>query len=467
MKKLIVGIILVGILAGGYWYLSQKARLTFEALEGKRTTVTRGDLVRPITASGKIEPANIVKVKGEASGIVVEAPFNEGAMVKKGDLIVRLDPQDEQRNVDSAQADYDRTEIALELAKLSLEQQSNEGLIMAEAHVLQAEARQLRAQVEYDHKIPLTQPSGGLPPPVNREEWEQVRAAKMEADAAVKAARGELAQAQRAVQQARLQIRTAEENLKAAQKRLEETKKHLSETKVLSPIDGMILSRDVQIGEPAQSGTKSLMGGTLLMSIADVSQIYAVVNVDEADIGEVRSVAPVSAVPGTPTTRLAEPRPGVFDQDETVDVTVESFPGEKFQGVIERIAPQSQLVAAIATFKVWIRITSPNREKLIGLLNTQAEARFSVKSVTNAVLVSYDAMKKNPEGEGYGVYTVVKTPQPGKPKYEFRLCKFGIDNGIDVEVLEGLEPGEEVYTVLPQMTQREREAQGSDDDDES
>jgi len=208
-----------------------------------------------------------------------------------------------------------------------------------------------------------------------------------------------------------------------------------------------------------QSGTTSLTGGTVLMEIADVSDIYAVVNVDEADIGEVRELAPPSAVPGPTATQPATLPAHVFDKNELVEVTVESFPHEKFFGVIERIAPQSQLMQAIATFKVWIRITSDNKQELIGLLNTQAEAHFTVKSVTDAILVSYDAIKKDPNGEGYGVFVPVTNPETHKRDYEFRACKFGIDNGIDVEVIEGLQPGDEVYVRLPQKTQKEKEAE--------
>ncbi len=459
MRRLVTTLIVLGLLAGGYYYVSRHARVSLGVLEGKTVQAYRGDLVRPITASGKIEPTGIVKVKGQASGEVVEVPFNEGAMVRRGELIVRLDPDDEQRTLDQAEADYERARIALELARLARDRQANEGVAMAQARLTQAQARQIRSNVEYERKLPLTQPAGGMPAPVTREEWEQVRAAKMEADALYDSALAERGQAYLAIKQADLEIQTAQENLRTAEKRVEEARERLIETEVYSPIDGMILTRDVQIGEMTQSGTRSLMGGTVLMTIADVSDIYAVVNVDEADIGTVRELAPASAVPGATATQPATLPAGTFDESEEVDVTVEAFPDEKFRGVIERIAPQSQLIQAIATVKVWIRITSPNRDKLIGLLNIQTEARFTVRSVQDAVLVNYDAIKQDPTGEGFGVYVPVENPAPGMPKYEFKLCEFGIDNGIDVEVIKGLEPGQEVYTVLPQMTQREKDAQ--------
>jgi HlyD family secretion protein len=214
----------------------------------------------------------------------------------------------------------------------------------------------------------------------------------------------------------------------------------------------------------------------VLLEIADVSDIYAVVNVDEADIGDVRELAPPSAVPGYTTAHpaqhegaasqpatqevpLATLPEGTFDKSQKVDVTIETFPQEKFSGVIERIAPQSQIVQAIATFKVWIRITSENRSKLVGLLNTQCEAHFKVRSVLDAILVDYDAIRKDPNSDRYGVYMVTQKPATGKPDYQFRTCKFGIDNGDKVEVIEGLKVGEKVWTQLPQQTEKEKQAE--------
>jgi multidrug efflux pump subunit AcrA (membrane-fusion protein) len=204
-----------------------------------------------------------------------------------------------------------------------------------------------------------------------------------------------------------------------------------------------------------------------------VSNIYAVVNVDEADIGLVRQLAPESArsgraatqpevdAYGVPTTNAASLPEGVIDTTKEVEITVESFPNERFGGMIERIAPQSEVSAAIATFRVWIRLSSPNKSELVRQLNTQAEAHFTAKSVRDALLVSYDAFQKNPNGDGFGVYVPIPTIKDGK-KYEFRPCEFGRDNGIDVQVVKGLKEGDIVYTKLPQMSAKEQKAANAD-----
>src|SRR5262249_33969655 len=157
------------------------------------------------------------------------------------------------------------------------------------------------------------------------------------------------------VEMAEQDINTQKETVDSARKVLDDAKQRLLECTIYSPIDGMVLTRDAQIGAVIQGAKGVFGGGSLLMEVADVSGIFAVVNVDEADIGRVRELAPRNARPGSSSQPATLPE-GVIEKGEAVEVTVESFKDEKFKGEIERISPQSEIVAAIATFKVWIRI---------------------------------------------------------------------------------------------------------------
>ena len=477
MKKLIIAVVCLVVLGLLYYMIRQHGAVSLSFMEGKWVVTERGDLVRPITASGKIEPASIVQIKGKASGEVVETPFKDGATVHKGDLIIKLDPIDEQRNVDRAQSDYDRAVIALTNANLTWQEREEVGVPGAKAKKGQTEARFSLVESDFKHQVALKsirEADGHLDAATERE-YKDAESRLKEAEAVVEGARVEIRQAELARDMAAEEIKAAGKTRDTANMVLEDAQQRFKETTVYSPIDGMVLVRHVQIGEVVQSGKTSLTGGTVLMEIAGVSDIYAVVNVDEADIGDVRELAPPSAVPGYTGTRpagaftasapatqeapLATLPEGTFDKTEKVDVTIETFPQEKFTGVIERIAPQSQIVQAIATFKVWIRITSENRNKLVGLLNTQCEAHFKVRSVLDAILVDYDAIRKDPNSERYGVYLVTQKPGTGKPDYKFKTCKFGIDNGDKVEVIEGLKVGEKVWTQLPQQTEKEKQAE--------
>ncbi len=475
MKKLIITIVVIAALVGLYvWAKSLQVRLS--PLEGEKVVARRGDLIVPITASGKIEPANIVNIKSEASGTVVETPYEEGQLVKQSDLIVRLDKEDESRNVERAAADYERAQITLDRARISHRQSEEVGVPLAQARLEQVQARSALAKASYEWQEKLKNDSPGSSTQL---EFDNYRYSHEESLATVKAAKAELEQAKIAVQLANREIDAATQTVETAKKALEDAEQRLRETEVLSPIDGMLLRRQVQVGEVILSGKTSLVGGTDLMQIADISNIYAVVNVDEADIGMVHTLAPESARPGQPAATRPEDPAGepasttqpeeqrmvefpekVLNKDDKVELTVESFPEEKFYGLIERISPLSEIVQAIATFRVRIRVTSPNRDKLVALLNTQVEAQFTVHSLRDAVLVSYDAIQKNPDGEGFGVFIAVQQPGQQKAEPVFRRCRFGPDNAIDVAVLEGLRPGEEVYTKLPIKTEKERKQEG-------
>lgn len=474
MKKFIVVIVIFGAVLGAY-ILARGFQVELSALQGETVTARRGDLIVPITASGKIEPANIVNIKSEASGTVVETPYVEGQMVAHGDLIVRLDEEDERRNVERAEADYQRALIALERAKISHDQAREVGVLMAQARLDQASARLELANINFEKQKEILNTVPGASAAIEYKTYQQNL---KEAEATVEAAKAELRQAEIAVDLAKKEIESAEQTVQTAKKALEDAEKRLRETEVRSPIDGMVLRRQVQVGEVILSGKTSLVGGTDLMQIADISEIYAVVNVDEADIGMVHTLAPASARPGRPVTPPDNPaaesnpssEPGpepvefpadILEEDGRVDLTVESFPDEKFYGVIERISPSSEIVQAIATFRVRIRITSPNRDKLAALLNTQVEAQFTVHSMRDAILVSYDAIQQSPDGEGFGVYVPVINPEQTQPEPVFKRCRFGPDNAIEVAVLDDvLKPGDEVYTRLPVQMDRDRRQRG-------
>ncbi|UCD28296.1 MAG: hypothetical protein JSV03_14610, partial [Planctomycetota bacterium] len=271
MKKLITTVIVLAVIVGGFFWLRKYARVSLSVLEGETAKTYRGDLVVPITASGNIKPASVTKIKGKASGEVVEIPFDVGEMVKGDDLIVRLDESDEQRNVDRTSADYERAKITYRQATITKEELEQVGVKLAAAKLKQADARFIRADATYRHNMPKTRPYDGLPRTVSAEEWDQIYSNRQEALAAKEAAEAERRKADIEVQKAEQDVKIAEQNEEAAKKAWEEADQRLKETKVYSPIDGMILAREVQIGEMVQSGTTSLTGGTILVEIADVS----------------------------------------------------------------------------------------------------------------------------------------------------------------------------------------------------
>lgn len=457
MRKLIGPLVLLVLLVTAFFLVKNFVRVPLSAIKPEFDTVRRGDLIVPITASGSIRPASVTNIKSEASGEVILLPFDLDQYVKKGDLIVQLDETDENRNVQRATAEYQRAVVAYEQTKIRKQLNEEVGVEMAKAKLEQASAQEDLATREYERQKELNASDRA-----GKFEFAMIESKYRQAKAARLAAKAELRQAELNVQMATKEISAADEVQKAAQRAKEEAEERLRETKVLSPLDGVVVARHVQKGELVMSGKTSFTGGTVLLEIADVSEVYAVVNVDEADIGQVRQLFTDTRPADDPdvavaATQLATLPEGTIQTGQKVSLTVETYPSdEEFYGIIEQISPQSEMSRAIATFKVWIRVTSPNRNKLKKVLNAQVQANFTARSVHDALLINYEAMKPDPGGEGYGVYVPEQVAGTNDEKPKFVPCEFGVDNRVDVEVKKGLQEGQRVYTKLPMKTEREK-----------
>lgn len=462
MKKLLVSVVVVALVVGGFYWIRGK-RLKIGFLEAEFGTVRRGDLVVPIKASGKIQPKGRREIKSKASGEIIRVPFEEGKIVRRGDVLVELKRDDEERNRDSAKAAYEQAEIARDKARIQWEQVAEHNIQAAQATLDRAKAQFNRVAVEYEFRKEQREKS---PNSISPQEWAIIEAQYSELKAAVRLAEVDVEKAKTAKALAEREYRQAESALTTALKKLEDAEERLSETLVRSPIDGMILKLYRRQGEMIQSGTQSLMGGTVLMDLADVSAVYMVASVDEADIGTVREIAPATARPGAdphaesrPTTQEAmQAAENALKTNTPVAVTVEAFPDEKFEGVIERISPEVEVMQAVATFEVRIRLTTPNQEKVRNLVGMQAEAEFTSVPISNALLVPYEAVKRGPTDE-LGVYIPVRKPNDPEERPEFVPCKFGSNNGTDVVVLSGVSEGQRVYTKLPLKTETEKKAE--------
>lgn len=456
MKKAILGIVIVVILVGTVVWV-RSMRVSLGMIDAEFGTVHRGDLRIPIKASGKIQPAGRREIKSKASGEIIKVPFEVGKRVRQDDILVELKQDDELRSLDTAKATLEQAVIARDTAKINWQGNAEQTIQAAMAARDRAKADFERVQSEYKHRDELRKKD---PDAVGIREWEIIQAQYDQAKAMVRSAEVDIEKAKIAKQLAEMEYRKAESALLATQKKYEDAEERLRETLVRSPIDGIVLKQMRHVGEMIQSGTQSLMGGTVLMELADVSEVYMVASVDEADIGTVREIAPTQARPGAETQPAAS-QPVTQDAikpDTPVTISVEAFPDEKFSGVIERISPEVEVMQAVATFEVRIRITSENREKVRNLVGMQAEAEFTSVPLTNVLLVPYEAVKRGP-GDELGAYIPVKKPGEKDDKPEFVKCKFGSDNGTDVVVISGLSEGQKVYTKLPIKTDAEKKAE--------
>jgi RND family efflux transporter MFP subunit len=179
---------------------------------------------------------------------------------------------------------------------------------------------------------------------------------------------------------------------------------------VYAPIDGVVSTRNVEIGQIISSGINNIGGGTTLLTVADLSRIYVLASVDESDIGCVRVG---------------------YDASMTVDAHAD----RRFRGLVERIATKGETSSNVVTFEVKIQVTDARR----ALLKPEMTANIDIviASSDDALLVPSQAVTKTRDGY------VVKVDE-GQEAPASRTVEIGIRSETTIEVVSGLEEGERV-----------------------
>lgn len=446
LKNALIAILALCTIAGGYYLFINTVRIAAPGARGTTAKVHRGDLTLPITATGSIRPSRRVEIKAEASGEVIEIGKYAGDRVRKGDLLILLNPVDEQRSVSRANHEVAIGEAQLADLKLALEQAETADLNSAKAKILQLEPGIALAKFRYEKILGLEDHQR------NEEEVLQRRTTLASQKAQLDAAKAGLKRAELAVPRARQAIKQTEARVAASKDTLEDAKKRLAKTRIVSPIDGIVGDLRVQIGEVIQGGKSTITGGTVLAVIQDIDRILVRAEVDEADIAGVLDIAPPWAKPGNDgsTPMPVDVYAAAATMDQLPEIGVEAFREETFQGVIERIHPEPRTISNVVTFVVDVVITSDNRAKL--LAGMRADVEFTAQHVSGVILCPNEAIREGPTGK-LGVYVPEKDAVSGVVRAKFVACRFGLDNGAYSEVREGLSEGDVVFTKVPAKLQ--------------
>jgi HlyD family secretion protein len=445
MKKWAFVFISLGLLVGGWWAIRTFVRVTPPGDEPKLEKIVRGDIRVPITAAGLIEPYERIEIKPEASGEVLKVNVVEGMRVKPGDKLVVIKEDDETRNVEKAEANVKRSEALLEQAKIAV-QRAASNVQVADARVDELKANGHRLDIDIDRLEHMEA----------RTVYEQ-EVLKTNLDmnkAQIAAAEAQAVIARQNQEDATAAVRVQEATLSDAQATERDARTRLSRTTVTSKRDAVITEVKVKEGNIVQSGSASFTGGSILLTMADVSKLKVITRVDEADYGRVAAVSPIDVLPDINNLREIMTK----DKDPEkrsgkVQVTVDAFPDRTFAGVIVRVEPQGKLNvgASLIQFDVHVEITDENRDILP--LGTQAQVEFTVENIKDVLVVPADAVKQFQNEKG--VYIKGGAARDAKPR--FIKCRFGITDGASTHLIGALsesdnsllKEGVEVYTKLP------------------
>jgi len=389
-RRWIVAAAILVVLAGCGFGISAALRPNRQIDASKLATVERGDLARSVVATGKIEPLAKVDVKSKASGIVEKIFADYGDRVKQGQVLVELDKEQLRARVAEARANLQAAEASVQSAQATFER-----------NVVDAQGPDvpfLKSTAERQRKL----------------ETEGLVSTAMADDAekAYQLALNKQLSAQRNVAVSRAEVARAKAQVAQMQAALDNAEEDLRNSTIASPMDGLVLSRDVEVGDAVSSILILGSQATNIMTLGDVSEVYVKGKVDEADISKVY---------------LGQP----------ARISVESLKDRKFLGKVTKISPLGVEKDNVTTFEVRVSIQNPTGELKA---NMSANAEIILEEKHNVLMVPEAAVIYDKDR-----HTFLETPDPGSKTGRRRLsAKLGISNGVKTELIEGLKEGQQV-----------------------
>jgi HlyD family secretion protein len=313
---------------------------------------TYGNIIESVSSDGNIQPTTIVKISPDVSGEIVDLPVHEGQRVKKGDVLAKIFPDVYRSAFDQAEAAYNSSKAA----------------------ITNAQAQLASSQAQYDNQNTIYDRNKKLfaQGAIAQSDLDASKAAFVTAEANLKAAQDN--------------IEAAQYNSKSAEASMKEAQDNLTKTTILSPIDGVVVGLTVKLGERVV-GTAT-MAGTVMMSVADLSNMEADVNVNENDIVNVKI-------------------------GDTAYISVDAFLNRKFKSVVSEVSNSANVSAngtstvdQVTNFLVKIHILSSSYTDLMPAGTNDspfkpgmsATADIQVKFATHVLSVPIEAVTtRNPK----------------------------------------------------------------------
>ncbi|MCI0350237.1 MAG: efflux RND transporter periplasmic adaptor subunit [Acidobacteriales bacterium] len=356
----------------------------------KLAKVERGDLAKSVVATGKVEPITKAEIKSKASGIVKRILADAGDRVKQGQVLVELDKEEIQARVraskaqlEGAQASYAAAEADLERAKVDAEGPDVPLLKRAYERAKGMEKEGVVSQAQLDDA---------------QKAYEMAVNKQNIAKANLIVAKSKVAQAEASVAQSRANLEQAQEEFR--------------NSTIVAPIEGLVLSRDVEVGDAVSSILVLGSQATLVMTVGDVHEVYVKGKVDESDVGKI-------------------------DVARQARIKVESFKDKTFNGKVTKISPMGTEKDNVTTFEVRVSIDNATGELKA---NMTANAEIILEEHKNVLMIPEGAIVYDKDKKA-SVEIADTKAKDGKRKSAITV---GISNGAKTEVLAGLNEGQQV-----------------------
>ena len=365
----------------GTWALVREQ----SGIEYRTATVAHGDINVAISATGNPNAVVTVQVGSQVSGIILALSADFNTKVTKGELIARIDPAPFQAKVDQAQANLDAARAAVANSQAGIQQAlaniqaANSSLAAAQANVMKAEAVAEDAKVKVDRRVIMVKQGADA-----KEDLETAQTAYKSAVADHDALVAQQHAVEDSVKVAQAQLNVANSLLTANQAQvkqftaaLQSAQLDLDHTKITAPVDGVVVSRNVDVG---QTVAASLAAPTLFLIAQDLTKMQVDTNVSEADVGRVRVNQPAT-------------------------FTVDAYPGRTFTGSVTSIRKAPINVQNVITYDAVIGVSNSDLKLFPGMtanVKILVNQRLNVLRVPNAALRYHPASETAASGGGKG-----------------------------------------------------------------
>lgn len=301
-KWIVIAIVVILVLSVVGWAVSKSYKGNGKEEVVRIEEVKRGDLTERVSATGEIEPKEMVQISAKVSARIIEMPYDEGSVVICGDananppippsILLKLDSKDLESQLRLAEASKNAQEAQIEVEKSKIEG-SKETLVGLAATLEQA-------QKDLERKKGLFESRD-----ISKADFDQIKYKVDELAAQYESAKYDLEASEK-------NLTVMKYNLDAAEARIEEEREYYSYTTITSPINGVVTLVNAKVGEMVMTGTMN-NPGTVIMEVSDRSKMLVVAQVDEADVGG-------------------------LEVGQKATVSVQAFPNAKFKGVVDKIA---------------------------------------------------------------------------------------------------------------------------------
>ena len=368
--KTLLGLLVVLVVAvgGGYWYWSQS---TGSKAPFKTAIVERGDLVVSINATGIIEPEEVVDVGAQVAGMITsmgkdprdpKRTIDFGSPVEVDTILAHIDPAIYQSQVDQAQAQLEQAQAMVESAK-ALVGQAQANVSRAQADLGQMQAKLFQADRDWNRAQKLRETKGAIADA----DYDAAESAFKTAGANVGVGQAAIEQAKAGLVDAQAAVSKAQAGVGDATASLKRAKTNLAYCTIKSPVKGVIIARRVNVGQTVVS---SLNAPSLFLIAKDLRRLQVWAQVNEADVGQIRS-------------------------GQEVRFTIDAFPGRPFKGVVAPDQPRldASTTSNVTTYTVVVNTDNPDG-RLIPYLTANLE--FEAGRHTNVLLVPNSALRWKP-----------------------------------------------------------------------